>query len=627
MTATASSEALTESGVQASSARRREPRRVNSRAWQAIAVAVGVGLLAVTALDIVGVTTALGEPPFELAHDSLTGGPRTVTRITHPDAIAGAVHPGDRVRLVDRSILNRLAFSRSRIGDRFAFTGVRPDGSPVSFVATMRRAPPAELTAWIYQLLRLVLILAGIFVAVRRPADRVARMLAMFFFSIAALIELNGPLTPVWLGALMLLGVTPFAEVFAAFAAMEIAVTFPQPSARGVRAVLHRVNPWVLGVLLVIQYAGVASAIVPSRPLFPWLQPIGGVLSLAYFGAIAIAFRIAYRGASGGDKQRVAWVWSSVAIGFCGPLLTLALILANVPLAPWMQYLGLTLIAIPFGLGYAIVRHRVIDVGFVLNRALVFGTVSGLVLLAFGALEWLLGNVLVRISHITSAALELGLALVLGFSLRGIHARVDRFIDDLFFRARHEADRALRAFARDVVYINDPCIAIERAHDELVHRTAAADAGVYIVDAVAARRIDREAPPVGVDDAALVRLRATRAPLALADVSTALPGEWAFPMTVRDAVTGVVTVAAKTTGETYAPDEIATVETVATALGRALDALHTAAVKSDLARVLSGGAPLETLRGSADAAAWIRAMRTAPSGRSQPVGSLSGLIE
>jgi hypothetical protein len=41
------------------------------------------------------------------------------------------------------------------------------------------------------------------------------------------------------------------------------------------------------------------------------------------------------------------------------------------------------------------VRHRVVDIGLVVNRALVFATVSGIVLLAFAVLEWLLGNVLV----------------------------------------------------------------------------------------------------------------------------------------------------------------------------------------------------------------------------------------
>ncbi len=137
--------------------------------------------------------------------------------------------------------------------------------------------------------------------------------------------------------------------------------------------------------------------------------------------------------------------------------------------------------ALPFGLGYAILRHRVVDIGFVVNRALVFAIVSGIVLLAFGALEWLLGNVLVAVSHITSASLELGLALVLGFSLRSIHAKVDALVDDLFFRDRHQAERALRTVAREVGYVTDPRVAIARARQALLAHSGAPSVAVYVV--------------------------------------------------------------------------------------------------------------------------------------------------
>ena len=158
--------------------------------------------------------------------------------------------------------------------------------------------------------------------------------------------------------------------------------------------------------------------------------------------------------------------------------------------------------------------------------------------------------------------------------------------------------------------MTDPHVAVERAHAELAARTGAASAALYVVDARAAVRVDpaESAAPdsVDVDDAALVRLRATRAPLKLREIDTALAGEWAFPMCVRDAVTGVVVLGPKTNGEAYAPDEVATIEVVALALGNALDALQTAALKAEVARVLLDGAPLETLRRTVDSASWAR---------------------
>jgi len=146
-----------------------------------------------------------------------------------------------------------------------------------------------------------------------------------------------------------------------------------------------------------------------------------------------------------------------------------------------------------------------------------------------------------------------------------------------------------------------------------------------VVDGARALRVDpaEHAAPdaVGIDDPALVRMRASRAPCELGVLETGFTGEWAFPMCVRDAVTGAVVLGGKTNGEAFAPDELATIETVALALGNALDALQTAALKAEVTRVLLDGAPLETLRRTVDAASWARGV--AP----QPAGSLPGLGE
>ncbi|MBV8644690.1 MAG: hypothetical protein JO225_12370 [Candidatus Eremiobacteraeota bacterium] len=381
----------------------------------------------------------------------------------------------------------------------------------------------------------------------------------------------------------------------------------------------------MLAVSLLSAFASVLLPIVLLIPAPAWLAALGVAIAFAYFGAIGAAFTIANRTATGADKRRVSWVSSSLAIGFSGPFVILILVATRLPFADWFQYLALTLLAIPFGLGYAIVRHRVIDIGFVVNRALVFASLSAIVIVAFASLEWLLGTVLVKVSHVTSQTLEWGLALVLGLSLRPIHGRVEALIDDLFFRARHEAEHALRTFAREVGYITDPRVAVARAHAELVVRTGACDAAIYVVDGAGAVRVDpaETAAPafVGVDDPALVRLRATRAPTALAGLESALHGERAFPMCVRDAVSGLAVLGAKSNGEAYAPDEIATIEVVVLALGNALDALQTAALRADIVRVLVDGASVDALRRTIDPAAWVRGVVP------QPAGSALGLNE
>jgi hypothetical protein len=593
--------------------------------WRLFAVTVGVLLFIATVLNCYAALFANSDIAFSARPDPARPESFVITKIKDPHAIAGAAHPGDRVSLEDNSLGNRLRLLQGRPGERFVFAGTSQDGKPVRFVDTLPHIGPPGPAHWIYELMDVVFIVVGLLVAVRRPGDPVARRLVALFLGLAAIIHPYGPWTPIWLTGFIALGVVPFAQVFSAYAALALAVTFPQPSTRGIRRVLQRVNPWLLAATLAVEAVAIVLSILLLRPIPRLLQIIAYVETFSFFAAIAVAFTIAIRGATGADKQRVRWVAYSLGIGFGGPLITLIVSMATDRVEGVFAYLGFSLLAVPLGLGYAIVRHRVVDIGFVINRALVFGVISGVVIVAFMALEWTLSSVFVRMSKVTSTSLELMLALLLGFSLRGIHRRVDAFIDDLFFRSRHEAERALKTFAREVAYVTDPRVAVERAHAQLVARTGAADAAVYVVTGTEAVRVDpaesAAADGVDVDDPALVRMRATRLPVALADVASAFAGDHVFPMCVRDAITGAVVLGAKSNGETYAPDEIATVETVVLALGNALDALQTAALKAEIARVLLDGAPVDVLRRTVDPAAWVRGVIP------QPAGSLPGFVE
>jgi hypothetical protein len=588
--------------------------------WRLVAVTFGTLLLIATALDCYVTAFGNSESAFSGNGDRAEPGFIVVTEIKHPDAIRGPLHVGDRVRLEDRSLAHRLDLIRVRIGERFVFVGTTRNGVATRFIETIPAAPPAPTAFWIYALMRVAFIVVGLLVAVRRPGDPAARLLVVMFLALAATMEWPQPWTPIWLSGFLVLVMGPVGWAVAAYAGIELAVTFPQPSPHGIRLFLQRLNPWLLAVTLAIA-AATALMIVLGRTAL-WLVVLAPFEWLGLIAAFALALIIAIREATGANKQRARWVAYSLGIGVTGPTIQIILQATGAHLSA-LDYVDLTLLAFPLGLGYAIVRHRVIDIGFVVNRALVFGAVSAIVVTAFITLEWVLGTALVRISHVTSASLELGLALVLGFSLRSIHAKVASAVGDIFFRARREAERALRTFAHEVAYITDPRVAVARAHAELIARTGASGVAVYVVTGRDAVRIDPAKSSaqdrVDVDDAALVRMRTTRTPMALGDVDSALSGDHAFPMAVRGAVTGTVVLGAKTNGEAYAPDELVTVETVALALGNALDALHTAALKAEIARVLLDGAPLETLRRTADPAAWVRGLIP------QPAGSILGL--
>ena len=570
--------------------------------WRSAAVllaALGLGLM------IVNVVVPSGSWGFDGVRDTRPGVFRVsrilAARDIHPDGL----RVGDVVTLRDHSLLQRLRLLRSRPGDTFAFD--REHASPVTVRIVVQ---PDQLANWIFTPICLAFISMGTLLALRRPRQGEVRALAavLIIFGFLMTIGVQAWMPP---GIVLLSLLVVFPVQMAGLAsAVELATTFPEPQARGARRVIRWSNYIVSPLFTALGVWAIVSGAVNERALPQWATTVGSYPWVYYSVAITAAFWIANARAQGADRRRVRWVSVALGVAFSGIVAELALIVVGHVHGDWVGYLPLTMIAMPFGLGYAIVRHRVVDIGFVINRALVFGIVSAVVIVAFIVLEWALSTVFVKVSHVTSVSLELMLALVLGFSLRGIHSRVDAFIDDLFFRSRHENERALKTFAREVAYVTDPRVALARAHAELIARTGASNAAVYVVAGPDAVRVDAAATAaddrVDVDDPALVRMRATRLPVALADMASALAGDRAFPMCIRDAVTGTVVLGAKTNGEAYAPDEIATVELVVLALGNALDALQTAALKAGIARVVLEGAPVETLRRTVDAAAWVR---------------------
>jgi hypothetical protein len=254
---------------------------------------------------------------------------------------------------------------------------------------------------------------------------------------------------------------------------------------------------------------------------------------------------------------------------------------------PARDYPLLLLLVMPVGCAYAILRYRLLDIAFVVNRATVFGVTSLLVLAALAIVDYglqtLLGSWLLR----SGLPVQLGLALAIGIATRPIHERVDRLVDDVFFRQRHETERILRRFARDVAYIDDRHVVVERTAETIARATRLHCTVWFMTDdglrAVAQSGGDVPRETIDRNDAALVRLLATREPADLHEVSTALRGDFAFPMFARNRLLGVLVCAGNGAGATAdAPDERESIAVVAHACGVAVDLLQIERLEREL---------------------------------------------
>ena len=284
--------------------------------------------------------------------------------------------------------------------------------------------------------------------------------------------------------------------------------------------------------------------------------------------AALICALLAIREARGNERSRLVWATGSLSILYLSPLV--AFFFSNLAVGgvsvSWTVTNTAYFVA-AIGLVYSLLGRRLLDVGFALNRAAVFTTVSLLVVGSFTLVEWALGGWLASESRGTNVLVSGALALGLGLSIHPIHLRVDQFIDASFFRKRHEAEKALRTFAKEAAFITDPDTLVTRARDVLERNTDCSWVDIAIFDG--------KGNFGGVDenDPAIVTLRTSHEMVNLHAVDSVLRGEFAFPMSARGRLVGVLAIGPKRLGESYAPDECEAIEALAHGVGISLDVL------------------------------------------------------
>lgn len=314
---------------------------------------------------------------------------------------------------------------------------------------------------------------------------------------------------------------------------------------------------------------GIAGLWFGTLDIHAWLATRPVPLFAALVGPSALALlcaALAVRAASGAERPRVAWAAGSLAILYVFGIATIQSYFTS-NIVTYYTILNICWVLAPLGLTYAVLSRRLLDIGFVLNRAAVFTGVSLLVVGLFTLAEWALGGWLNTASRVANVAVSAAIVVALGFSLRQIHARVDRFVDAVFFRKRHEDEFAIKRFTREVAFITEADVVVRRAVETLRQHADASAVELLLSDGAGHFGM------VDENDRALVTMRASHEIVDLNTVDTALRGEFAFPMIARGQLMGALVVGPKCSGEPYAPDESQAIAQLAHAVGVALDVL------------------------------------------------------
>jgi hypothetical protein len=503
---------------------------------------------------------------------------------------------GDRVRIEDPGDLAALQLQALEAGSTFPLRRIAPP--PEAMVADPIVAYGGFRVGPIVVPVHMLFLAMGMLIVARGRASG-SLSLAWPIVLLTTLVEPVGPSWPRWI-VLAFYVVSPTIIGAALLCATDFATRFASdPQATWARR--FRSVGWVIVVagILFDALASIQACLAPETPR--WVSSVSLTFFLGQVVVFLAALVVSFLKAPIAERQRVSWVAASLGTGVAGFAIAVVCAVLNVR-EPLRDYPLLLTLAIPIGCAYAILRYRLLDIAFVLNRATVFGITSLLVIAALALVDWglqtLLGSWLLH----TGLYVQLALALGIGIATRPLHDRVDAFVDDVFFRQRHETERTLQQFARDVSYIDDSKVVLDRTV-ETISRAAQLRCAVLLMTgdglATVAASADAEGPALlDRNDAAVVRLLATREPVDLHQVDTALGGDFAFPMFARGTLIGIVVCSGKTDGPTaYAPDELHAIGTVAHATGLALDLLRIERLERELEAYRAGTPVPRVFRG------------------------------
>ena len=554
-------------------------------------ISVGALIALALLLTVASLTNINEGGDFGFRQQPARSGSRVTRVLPGSPAAKAGLHPGD-VIFTQPTLAARVVAESPRRGDRLIVHLNRPDGPALSLTATASPPPPFGLLLIVVLTRCAFLLIAGI-VAWRRGDDPAARALALFLAAYGAALGINFNIVadPNLRFVPFLLTETLFA--LGAAAVLAFACSFPPPQPGGIRERLLRATPAIGALGLLLAGAHLFSGFVFGN--FTATRVFLVAYAVWYATVLVLAlgsFIASYRTASGAERVRMWWMLMTFAIGFSG---VIAILIAGAigVLPTWVQYSGFTALFIPVGLGYTILRHRVLDIGFVVNRAVVYTGVSFVVVGLFITFEWLLGHLVEQGSN-TSVTLQLGGALALGLSVRFIHNRVDRYVDDVFFRERHAAEAAVRRFAREAALITTPEELVRKTVEVAQSRMRLSACAFYARQGdlyVAMQSTFADAKAVDENDYAILEMRTWHTTVDPHDRNSALVGELAFPMIVRGELAGFLLCGEKETREAFAPDERDALAVLARDAGIALDSLRVRIVERELA-TLAGEANL-----------------------------------
>lgn len=376
-------------------------------------------------------------------------------------------------------------------------------------------------------------------------------------------------------------------NVFGYVGAIVFALRFPRNEVRGVAKVADACAwPFAAAIFVLLTIGRNADSLyVNSATLKSVLNVLDMVFTYLPFAGAAILI-LTFMHSSGVDRRRLQWVIFGVLLGCITDPVNTFVSLAHLPGSVYIARIcGMSVILVPVLVAYGVLRHRVLDVGFVVNRTAIYTAVAA-VLVAILGLVKLLASTYLKGS--LASTLQVLTAIGLGLSTTRLYKFADWLVDRYFFPHQHAMEQRLKRLGDGLKYAQSTDLVATAVTSEPVEAMNLGSAALFrkLPDGSYVRRAavgwsDRDLASIPAGDPLPLYFEGDTSPLGLHALlanrtgfppGTAAP-EHGFPLMVARELQGFALYSDHLDGTVIDPDEVDMLSKLVKAAGDAYDPL------------------------------------------------------